>query len=153
MPKPMAKAGTISKVNLTPFVLAKIVAINQKISKILYFMSISASDFHSAMAMLMAIGMEIRIKNVFRFSTFSKNIIMYQAMLPSKNHSFSRFILVIVMVIPMSAMRKKNSLPKPTWLITLLREAGFCSATVVKTFGHIVVMPTSFSFANPPGFL
>src|SRR3989338_7939513 len=99
----MAKAGTSSKVNLIPLVLAKMVAINQKISRIAYLISISESDSQSAIKILITIGMLIKIKKVFRFSTFVKNIATYQAKVPAKNHHFSPFFLVTVRVMPINA--------------------------------------------------
>ena len=156
MPKPIANAGTNSKVNLTPFVLAYVVAINHKTRKMAYFMSMFISDSHNAIIILIIIGILIKIKNVFKSwingLSFSKNIIKYQPNAPPTNHNFLCSFFVNVSVIPINAIKKNKKFPKPTWSITELRDAGFCSATVVKTLGHIVVMPTSFSFANPVGF-
>src|SRR3989338_2509045 len=151
MPKPIANGGTASRVNLTPFVLAYIVDINHIISKIAYFMLISVSDSQSAIKPLMTIGMLISIKNVLRSCTLSMIITRYHANVPAKNNKFLRPFVFNVRLMPIRAIRKKNIFPKPTWSTTELREAGFCSATVVKTFGHIVVMPTSLSLTKPIG--
>ena len=76
---------------------------------------------------------------------------MNQVTEPMMNHKSEVFLfsfLTIVRVIPIKLIKKRSELPIPIWDIAELREAGFCSATVVYTFGHIVVIATCFSVAK-----
>ena len=79
---------------------------------------------------------------------FITSIITNQTIAKAINQKSFIFLLpflINVKVIPTNEAKIKNIHPVPILDITSPNEAGFCSATVVKTFGQTVVIPTSFN--------
>ena len=127
---------------------------NHKINSIDALISISVSFSFIINANLIISGRLINAKNVGRFCGFIAKIITNHVIEPKANHRSDCFFVSffsIVSTMPVNPIRNNKVLPTPIWVMTELREAGFCSATVVYTLGHIVVIATCLSLANANG--